>query len=175
MIKCSICSYQCDNWYVSNWRLACHNYVCLGRMYAGLAHDSSRVALAWHKARSSTPLMGDRQALQFHGVLLWHGLVRGNYWWHAARCLWCCPLLLRLVQWPGTPWCWAFPSSGRVHLSQMCKEVQAYVILTLKLEKGACALGCGGALTGKLTWLVLGGDPAVCSHRVEQFTALWGL
>ena len=24
MIKCSICSYQCDNWYVSNWRLACH-------------------------------------------------------------------------------------------------------------------------------------------------------
>ena len=25
MIKCSICSYQCDNWYVFNWRLACHN------------------------------------------------------------------------------------------------------------------------------------------------------
>ena len=24
MIKCSICSYQCDNWYVSNWRLDCH-------------------------------------------------------------------------------------------------------------------------------------------------------
>ena len=24
----------------------------------------------------------------------------------------------------------------------------------------------------KLTWLVLGGDPAVRSHRVEQFTAL---
>ena len=24
MIKCSICSYQCDNWYVSNWRLASH-------------------------------------------------------------------------------------------------------------------------------------------------------
>ena len=24
----------------------------------------------------------------------------------------------------------------------------------------------------KLTWLVLGGDPAVCSRRVEQFTAL---
>ena len=28
MIKCSICSYQCDNWYVSNWRLACHNNFC---------------------------------------------------------------------------------------------------------------------------------------------------
>ena len=27
----------------------------------------------------------------------------------------------------------------------------------------------------KLTWLVLGGDPAVRSRRVEQFTALWGL
>ena len=25
---------------------------------------------------------------------------------------------------------------------------------------------------GKLTWLVLGGDPAARSHRVEQFTAL---
>ena len=27
-------------------------------------------------------------------------------------------------------------------------------------------------LCGKLTWLVLGGDPAARSHRVEQFTAL---
>ena len=26
--------------------------------------------------------------------------------------------------------------------------------------------------TCKLTWLVLGGDPAARSHRVEQFTAL---
>ena len=24
MIKCSICSYQCDSWYVSNWRPARH-------------------------------------------------------------------------------------------------------------------------------------------------------
>ena len=30
-------------------------------------------------------------------------------------------------------------------------------------------------LDGKLTWLVLGEDPAARSHRVEQFTALWGL
>jgi hypothetical protein len=31
----------------------------------------------------------------------------------------------------------------------------------------------GGANTCfKLTWLVLGGDPAARSHRVEQFTAL---
>ena len=29
-----------------------------------------------------------------------------------------------------------------------------------------------GIWANKLTWLVLGGDPAVCSHRVEQLTAL---
>ena len=28
------------------------------------------------------------------------------------------------------------------------------------------------AVVCKLTWLVLGGDPAARSHRVEQFTAL---
>ena len=28
------------------------------------------------------------------------------------------------------------------------------------------------AIRNKLTWLVLGGDPAARSHRVEQFTAL---
>ena len=33
MIKCSICSYQCDNWYVFNWRLAC-NYHFLYGLYA---------------------------------------------------------------------------------------------------------------------------------------------
>ncbi len=30
----------------------------------------------------------------------------------------------------------------------------------------------GSWVSGKLTWLVLGGDPAVRSRRVEQFTAL---
>jgi hypothetical protein len=28
------------------------------------------------------------------------------------------------------------------------------------------------ATPSKLTWLVLGSDPATCSHKVEQFTAL---
>ena len=55
MIKCSICSYQCDNWYVSNWRLACHINFCLGRCSLELAQGPSSVALAWHLARSSTP------------------------------------------------------------------------------------------------------------------------
>ena len=56
MIKCSICSYQCDNWYVSNWRLACHIYFWLGRCPPELAWWLSRVALALHKVGSSTPL-----------------------------------------------------------------------------------------------------------------------
>jgi hypothetical protein len=55
MIKCSICSYQCDNWYVSNWRLACHINCSLGRCPLELAQGPSRVALAWHNAGSSTP------------------------------------------------------------------------------------------------------------------------
>ena len=55
MIKCSICSYQCDNWYVSNWRLACHIYFSLGRCSLELAQGPSGFALASHPARSSTP------------------------------------------------------------------------------------------------------------------------
>ena len=55
MIKCSICSYQCDNWYVSNWRLACHIYFSLGRCISELARDPSCVALASHPAGCSTP------------------------------------------------------------------------------------------------------------------------
>ena len=55
MIKCSICSYQCDNWYVSNWRLACHINFCLGRCSLELAQGPLRVALALHLARRSTP------------------------------------------------------------------------------------------------------------------------
>ena len=55
MIKCSICSYQCDNWYVSNWRLACHIYFSLGKCALELAQGPSRVALAWHIAGGSSP------------------------------------------------------------------------------------------------------------------------
>ena len=55
MIKCSICSYQCDNWYVSNWRLACHINFYMGRCPLELAQGLSRVALAWHKAGGCTP------------------------------------------------------------------------------------------------------------------------
>ena len=55
MIKCSICSYQCDNWYVSNWRLACHIYFCLGKCALELARRPSHVALALHTAGSSIP------------------------------------------------------------------------------------------------------------------------
>ena len=53
--KCSICSYQCDNWYVSNLRLACHINYCWGECPLELAQRLLSVALAWHKAGRSTP------------------------------------------------------------------------------------------------------------------------
>ena len=37
MIKCSICSYQCDNWYSSNRKIACHANFSLGRSFLELA------------------------------------------------------------------------------------------------------------------------------------------
>jgi hypothetical protein len=46
MIKCSICSYQCDNWYTLNWEFACHAYFSLGGVCLELAQTLSRVALA---------------------------------------------------------------------------------------------------------------------------------
>ena len=46
MIKCSICSYQCDNWYVSNWRLACHMIFDWGGCRLGL--PSAPQMLPWH-------------------------------------------------------------------------------------------------------------------------------
>ena len=36
MMKCSICSYQCDNCYVSNWRLACHVIFFSGYVFLSL-------------------------------------------------------------------------------------------------------------------------------------------
>ena len=65
MIKCSICSYQCDNWYVSNWRLACHINFYMGRCFLELAQKPSSVALAWHFARSSTPFGVTNRSLAF--------------------------------------------------------------------------------------------------------------
>ena len=41
-----------------------------------------------------------------------------------------------------------------------------------RATKSACRQSRHACCTGKLTWLVLGGDPAARSHRVEQFTAL---
>ena len=55
MIKCSICSYQCDIWYASNWKLACHINFSWGGVPLSLLKGPSSVALAWHKAGSSTP------------------------------------------------------------------------------------------------------------------------
>ena len=49
MIKCSICSYQCDNWYVSNWRLACHIYFCWGSVF--MSSLRSLHVLRWHSTK----------------------------------------------------------------------------------------------------------------------------
>jgi len=55
MIKCSICSYQCDNWYVSNWRLACHINFLSGKCPLELAQGPSRVVPDPHFSGDSTP------------------------------------------------------------------------------------------------------------------------
>ena len=49
-----------------------------------------------------------------------------------------------------------------------------HAAMALKLHPvcGAMKIATGQAKQIKLTWLVLGGDPAARSHRVEQFTAL---
>ena len=53
MIKCSICSYQCDNFNVSSWRLARQIIFRGGAL--GLAQGPSSVAPALHVAGGSTP------------------------------------------------------------------------------------------------------------------------
>ena len=48
----------CDNWCISNWRLACHmnfDWVLIGECGFELARRHSCAALAWHSARSSAP------------------------------------------------------------------------------------------------------------------------
>ena len=51
MIKCSICSYQCDNWYSSNRKIACHANFSLGRSFLELARGHLTccpgIALRW--------------------------------------------------------------------------------------------------------------------------------
>ena len=134
MIKCSICSYQCDIWYVSNWGLACHSYFSLGRCRLELAEALLRVAPAWHVARSSTP--NDPRVNHFR-----QGTMRCQFIW---RCF------LKL-----------FRVSALAEAKRRTSEI----------------LWSSGSPHGKskLTWLVMGGDPAVRSRRVERATSLWGL
>ena len=63
MIKCSICSYQCDNWYVSNWRLACHSAEYL---YVSLTWTAGILEICCSlrgKKIVSTPTCGDLRYL----------------------------------------------------------------------------------------------------------------
>ena len=49
MIKCSICSYECDNCYVSNWRLASHICFCWGSVC--MSSLRSLHVLRWHSTK----------------------------------------------------------------------------------------------------------------------------
>ena len=55
MIKCSICSYQCDNWYDSNMSLWLSHYFSWGSAYLSLLRGLQMLPCALHKARSSSP------------------------------------------------------------------------------------------------------------------------
>ena len=55
MIKCSICSYQCDNWYGSNMSLCLSHYFSRGRVTPSLLGHLQVLPCALHKAGSSPP------------------------------------------------------------------------------------------------------------------------
>jgi len=48
MIKCSICSYQCENWYATDWWLSFHIYFSMGGQCSRLAWACSTCRL-WHR------------------------------------------------------------------------------------------------------------------------------
>ena len=56
-------------------------------------------------------------------------------------------------------------------IADACVAVLISLLKTIKVDIYKNQLFCDAPLN-KLTWLVLGGDPAARSHRVEQFTAL---
>ena len=58
-----------------------------------------------------------------------------------------------------------------VDLLRQLRCILALLLYTIKVDIYENQLFCDAPLY-KLTWLVLGGDPAARSHRVEQFTAL---
>ena len=61
--------------------------------------------------------------------------------------------------------CWGSPLT-EWFAATICTHITCFLLC---LYSFSCQWLC------KLTWLVLGEDPAARSHRVEQFTALWGL
>ena len=56
MIKCSICSYQCDNWYNPNWGFSSHfNFSMGGGMFAFMWRLSIRCLLFAQTSRTTGP------------------------------------------------------------------------------------------------------------------------
>ena len=59
MIKCSICSYQCDNWYAFNWRLACHMNFSRGSLVCSLLSQARVLQQHCTDAACSAPFSGN--------------------------------------------------------------------------------------------------------------------
>jgi hypothetical protein len=71
MIKCSICSYQCDNWYDSNMSLWLSHYFSWGSAFLSLLRGLQMLPCALHKARSSSPF-GVIKNWRWQNTKCWH-------------------------------------------------------------------------------------------------------
>ena len=258
MIKCSICSYQCDNWYVSNWRLACHINFSWGSVFSSLLRSLQVLHQACTLPGGSTPFGVTSHWI--HGtiattVLIWEwdakpkatGAEHNGTTFHPSPCYkfyllvgfaLTIPSILaegaialsvtlsggalfaswKLLQFPSSlivkvilaifrrasaqhtfPWLqdWEWKGSGKPRRRPRRRRtiLSRFSVIRSWLQdwewKGSGKDGSKihpspwyklyfSVISSfysicKLTWLVLGGDPAARSHRVEQFTALWGL
>ena len=70
MIKCSICSYQCDNWYVSNWRLACHIYFSMGAVSSRACSEALMCCTGLAHCQAQHTLLGNNFDVRFPSVIL---------------------------------------------------------------------------------------------------------
>ena len=129
---------------------------CSGRCYLELAQVPARVALALHLAGRSTP----SGVTEFARVCACGGLAQ--FADVSPPGVSRCQATLRL---PGT-----LSQYSGVTLVRMVSAAYAIGKHAPAFERRCCSALAGRFF--KLTWLVLGGDPAARSHRVEQLTAL---
>ena len=110
--------------------------VSVGSCCPELAQAHSSVALAWHKARGSTPF----------GVTAFTRLT-----WKTCNAFAVGRCVLQRCMWPCLP-----SVSDELYNFDEVRDLHA---------TRYAPMNC------KLTWLVLGKDPAACSCRAEQFIA----